>query len=154
MTFVYPAVWMNGCRVSIVRCFPSIRKTFLCKILIPQFLRRQSEENAAVGADDFFAVFVAATDIFQIAAASDRFHDREHDNHYFGANALSVRIDGTAAGVGIGVSDFLAVPVIPFRTVTPQKPGYLDFEFILPHRTTFFMATLHVDDLLFASPFG
>ena len=96
------------------------------EILIAERLCRQPEHYAADRADDRFAVFAVAAEIFQIAAAPDGFHERIQHHHRFRADAEALLIDRTAVGAGVSVPDLLAVAAVPLRMVAVQKAGDLD----------------------------
>ena len=61
--------------------------------------------------------FAVAADIGQVAAAADCLHRRKEHHHGFRADALPVRVDGTAVGAGVLVPDLLAVAAVMLGTV-------------------------------------
>lgn len=67
---------------------PLVKELSFIKILVTKFLCRQPEHDAAIRTYDILAVFAAPTDILQISAASDSFHDWEHHHHSHSIVAL------------------------------------------------------------------
>ena len=100
------------------------------KVLVAKRTGRQPEHHASVRTNDGLFVLVLAAHIGQVAAAADGFHQWIQHHHRFGADALSLLIDGASVGAMVGIADLFAVAAVSLCVVAAQKARYLHREFI------------------------
>ena len=91
------------------------------EIFITQRCCSKAEDHAAVRADYLFGILAVASEIYKIAAASNRLHEWIEHHHGLGADAASVQIDGTAVSACVLIAYFLAVAAVILGVIAPQK---------------------------------
>lgn len=126
MENIFPLFMSCALYRSLRRAF--IKKFAFKKIFIAELFCCEPKHHTAVGTYDILAVLAAASDIREISAASDGFHNREEHHHKLRADAVSVLIDRAAVGADVLVPDFLAVAAVAFRMGAAEKACHFDCE--------------------------
>ena len=109
------------------RFFP---ETALMKVFISKRSGCQPKHHTTVRTDNGFAIFPVSAEIFQIAAAPDRLHQRIKHHHGFGTDPISVLVDRASISTYIFVADLLAVSTIMFCVTASEKARNFNFKFV------------------------